>query len=98
MPEPYEVKPATVRRAGDPRDTTSTWTLMPPPAGKCSQCAVAHEPEQPHDAQSPYYQYAFYAEHGRWPTWADALAHCSDEVYDRWRFALADHNVFVPER
>jgi mannose/cellobiose epimerase-like protein (N-acyl-D-glucosamine 2-epimerase family) len=34
----------------------------------------------PHNQQSLYYQYAFFGEHGRWPTWKDAVAHCAPEV------------------
>lgn len=88
----------TVRRLGDPRDTSSTWTLTPAPDGTCSQCAVDHHPEQPHNCESLYYQYAFYAEHARWPTWEDALAHCDNQMYDLWRCALAVHNVRVKPR
>jgi hypothetical protein len=89
---------ASVRRAGDPRDTTSTWTLVPPPPGTCSQCADDHEPEEPHNFTHLYYKYAFYAEHRRWPTWEDALAHCDDEIYEAWRSALAEHGVEVKPR
>jgi hypothetical protein len=87
--------PATIKRLGDPRDKEATWTLMPPPPDTCSQCAVKHAPEDPHDAQSLYYQYAFHAEHDRWPTWADALEHCAPEVQEAWRKAL--HERGVPE-
>lgn len=34
--------------------------------------------------------YKFYFEHGRWPTWADAMAHCSDEVKAAWEVALRE--------
>lgn len=88
----------SVRRYGDPRDKTSTWTLLPAPEGTCSQCGVDHEPHQPHNFQSLYYKYAFYAEHKHWPTWEDALAHCDDETYEMWRVALAEHGVEVKPR
>jgi hypothetical protein len=54
---------------------------------------VKHEPEQPHNQQSLFYQYKFYNEHGRWPTWQDAMAHCTDEVKQIWREALKEHGV-----
>ena len=43
-------------------------------------CAVDHPPEAPHNQQSLYWQYWFYNKHGRFPTWADAIEHCSDDV------------------
>lgn len=94
------VAPPTVVQAGDPRGKEATWMLMPVDTsdGKCSQCAVLHEPDQPHNQQSLAYQYTFYAEHGRWPTWEDAMAHCTDEVYELWRAALAEHGVEVKPR
>lgn len=85
--------PPTVKQLGDPRGKTATWTLMPPAEVVCSQCAVAHRPELPHNQQSLHYQYAFYAEHDRWPTWGDAMAHCAPEVQQAWRNALIERGV-----
>jgi hypothetical protein len=56
------------------------WKMLPTKPGVCPECAMAHETTQPHNAESMTYQYSFYDKHGRWPTWADALAHCSPEV------------------
>jgi len=36
-------------------------------------------PESPHDASTIEYQSWFQREHGRLPTWEDALSHCSEE-------------------
>jgi ribonuclease I len=58
--------------------------LLPTKSGVCPECAASHEPEQPHNQQSLTYQYTFYDRHGRWPTWADAMAHCEASVKDRW--------------
>lgn len=68
----------------------ANWFLMPPHPDACQVCArnPAHPPGQPHNADSLYYKYAFYGEHGRWPTWADAIAHCSDETRALWEDAL----------
>lgn len=63
------------------------------PPGTCPQCAVKHEPEQPHNPQSLAYQYWFYGKHGRWPTWDDAMAHCDDQVRSIWRRALTERGV-----
>ena len=64
--------------------------LLPPKKGTCPICAVRHEPEMPHNQQSMYYQYRFYGVRGRWPTWADAIAHCSEEMQDEWRARLQE--------
>jgi hypothetical protein len=62
--------------------------LMPPPPDSCETCGVKHDPSQPHNAQSLYYQYAFYGEHERWPTWKDAIAHCDDATRENWEREL----------
>lgn len=59
-------------------------TLLPPAPDVCQSCAVDHEPEQPHNQQSLYYQYWFYGQFGRWPTWHDAMSHCPDEIKAHW--------------
>lgn len=64
--------------------------LMPPPNGTCPICAVKHSDDMPHNQQSLYYQYRFYGTHGRWPTWADAIAHCDFKMREFWEIALKD--------
>ena len=66
------------------------FSIMPPPAAACQICArnPAHGADEPHDAQSLFYQYRFYAEHDRWPTWKDAVAHCSERVRAAWEAEL----------
>lgn len=94
-PDGVTIKPATVAAAGDPRGKQATWMLMPIDTsdGKCSQCAVIHHPDSPHDQQSLAYQYSFYAEHDRWPTWSDAMAHCTPETRAVWTEALREKGV-----
>ena len=58
--------------------------LAPPGPMVCQTCAVRHEPDLPHDLYSLYFQYWFYAEYRRWPSWADAMAHCTAEVQAQW--------------
>lgn len=65
------------------------------PEGTCPECAVQHDPKQPHNRDSPTYQYKFYDKHGRWPTWADAMEHCSEEVKEFWTQALRERGVKV---
>lgn len=62
--------------------------LLPPKPGTCPICATEHEREMPHNAQSLYYQYRFYGIRGRWPTWADAVAHCGDQMRAHWEREL----------
>lgn len=50
----------------------------------CSKCGIAHNPHYPHNQQSLFWQYQFYNEHGRWPTWKDAMAHCPDDIKELW--------------
>lgn len=62
----------------------SDFHSLPPAPRLCRICAIDHPPEQPHNPQSFYYQHHFNQGHGRLPTWADALAHCSDEIKTPW--------------
>lgn len=72
-----------------------TFGLLPAAEGTCEWCAVRHFPSQPHNAQSMFYQYRFYNEHGRWPNWLDAMAHCSDELKTAWKSHLKKLGVDV---
>lgn len=54
--------------------------ILPPAPGKCAICADEHAAELPHNPYSLYYQMKFRQEHDRWPTWADAMEHCTDDV------------------
>jgi hypothetical protein len=62
--------------------------MLPAAPGKCPECAVTHEPGEPHNAESLFYQMKFHAEHGRWPVWADAVAHCAEPVRKAWEAEL----------
>lgn len=66
----------------------SGFKLLPAPPGTCPTCATKHEQHLPHNAQSLFYQYRFYSQRGRWPTWKDALEHCSDETKAFWEAEL----------
>ena len=69
--------------------------LMPPAPDVCQECAVKHDPMMPHNRDSLYYQYAFYAKNRRWPTWADAMAHCPEEIKGYWTDALTEKGIEV---
>ena len=75
------------------RHGLTMWRQTPP--GTCPECATKHDPEQPHNRDSITYQYKFYDTHGRWPTWADAMAHCTSEVKGQWITALAEYGIAV---
>lgn len=68
--------------------------LLPPAPGKCQECAVAHKPEEHHNKDSLYYQMAFRQKHGRWPTWADAIAHCSEAAKGAMKQILEEKGVW----
>lgn len=61
--------------------------------GQCAECAVFHREDQPHNQQSLYYQYKFMEEHGRWPKWSDAMAHCTPELREVWTRELKKAGV-----
>ena len=67
--------------------------LLPPPKDSCPVCARKHDPHLPHDATTMYHQYRFYGIRGRWPSWADAAAHCAPDVIEAWKQAMAMQGV-----
>lgn len=73
-------------------------TILPPAKGTCPECGVAHPAGAPHNRDSLYYQYKFMQQHDRWPTWADAMAHCSPEVKAKTIEVLKKHGVEVEEQ
>lgn len=62
--------------------------ILPPMRGSCPICAAMHEEQMPHNRNSLYYQMRFYQENRRFPTWKDAMAHCTEEMQAAWREAL----------
>lgn len=65
------------------------------PEGHCAECITPHEPAAPHNQQSLHYQMAFKEQHGRWPTWHDAMRHCDEKMKALWLAELAGHGVIV---
>ena len=61
----------------------------------CPRCATAHAPGQPHDRDSLYYQNWFFKRNKRFPTWTDAMAHCSEEVKTTFTATLARRGVVI---
>lgn len=73
----------------EPEVIEARGTLLPAAPGTCPVCATTHEPFLPHNVQSLFYQMRFNGLHGRWPTLADATAHCTPEMRERWRTVAA---------
>lgn len=71
--------------------------LLPCAPDVCQCCAVKHDPDMPHNQQSLYWQYWFYGQHQRWPTWKDAMAHCTPEMKAHWVSELKKYGIEVPE-
>lgn len=68
-------------------------TLLPAAPDVCQVCAAQHAPEEPHNQQSLYYQLRFFHEVGRWPTWTDAMRHCTPETQSAWSEELQRRGV-----
>ena len=75
--------------------------MFPPAPGLCQDCATDHPPHLPHNQQSLYYQMAFNAQFGRYPTWTDAMSHCTEEMKQFWReklvALLVEKGLAIPE-
>ncbi len=77
-------------QTGQTTDGINYFNILPPSPDACQTCGQrpTHSPDEPHNAHSLYYQYAFRGEHGRWPTWKDAIAHCTENVQKQWEREL----------
>lgn len=73
---------------GRVEEKPSGMMLLPAAPGKCAECAVDHAPDQPHNRDSLFYQMQFHGRFGRWPVWADALAHCAEPTRQAWEAEL----------
>ncbi len=59
------------------RDGMDEIRVSAPVPGTCPVCATKHDARDPHNRDSLYYQQRFYRQNRRFPTWEDAMAHCS---------------------
>lgn len=88
-----------VRESEIPENVTvipvTAWKLLPPAADKCQECAVNHEPDQPHDATSLYYGTHRRVHGHATANWNDAMAHCKPEVQAQWRKELEKMGIDV---
>lgn len=83
------------KRWSGPKRIVADPHIMPPAKGLCVECACNHAPSAPHNRDSIYYQFAFHAKHGRWPTWTDAMAHCTPEVQRLWKAELTKRAIRI---
>lgn len=74
----------------EPKIIHKQFQLMPAAPGKCPECATEHPEHMPHNRHSLFYQMKFFFEHQRWPTYADASAHCTEEMRDMWLILEAE--------
>jgi len=83
-----------VDTTGRVEEKPSGMMLLPAAPGMCADCAVDHPPDVPHNRDSLFYQMRFHAEHKRWPTWADAVAHCDEPMRQAWETELRARGVW----
>lgn len=76
-------------------DVGGGFQMLPAAEGLCPLCAYDHPPSRPHNAQSMFYQMRFRGAHGRWPTWADACAHCSSEIREITRQVIERKGAWI---
>ncbi len=77
------------------QDSMDDLLILPPKSGACPYCASVHDPAEPHNKNSLYYQHRFHADNGRYPTWADAMKHCSEITKAHFRAELAKRGITV---
>lgn len=77
------------------KTTNKPMTLLPAAPGVCPECAVDHGPDEPHNQPSTYYQIKFYQDNARWPTWEDALKHCTPETKEFWMIELRKRGIEI---
>lgn len=69
--------------------------ISAPGPGLCPICATKHDERDPHDRDSLYYQNQFRKKHKRFPTWADAMSHCTEMTKAVYREKLAKRGIAV---
>ena len=78
-----------------PSDGMDEIIVSAPTSGRCPLCADKHDEREPHNRDSLYYQQKFYRLHKRFPTWADAMAHCSTITQAAFREKLKKRGIEV---
>lgn len=71
--------------------------VVAPVPGSCPICATRHDPKEPHDRDSLYYQNYFRKKHKRFPTWDDAMSHCKESVKKDFKKKLARRGIIIED-
>lgn len=74
-----------------------TIKIIAPEPGACKICAALHNPDQPHERDSLYYQMRFFQVYNRFPSWDDAMAHCSKAVQLQVKQDLIERGIISEE-
>lgn len=69
--------------------------ILPPTPESCPYCGDKHDPRAPHNRDSIVYQHKFRRKYGRYPTWEDAMRHCSVLTKARYAEKLAERGIVV---
>lgn len=69
--------------------------ILPPKEGACWLCGDVHNGRDPHNAGSLLYQHRFRKRNGRYPTWADAMSHCSRKTKEKWVERLSRKGIRI---
>ena len=69
------------------------FNLLPSAPGTCPECGIKHEPKWPHNRDTMFYNFKFFNDNGRWPTWEDAMAHSEEKVKVMWREELIKRGI-----
>ena len=79
-------------------DVADTLKILPPTAAVCPVCADRHDTALPHNRNSLYYHMVYYRRTGTFPSWRDAMSHCSESVQAAWTKKLKESGISIDER
>ena len=69
-----------------------------PKKGACGMCGETHGVEEPHNRNSLLYQHRFRKMNRRYPTWEDAMSHCSEKTKEKWKRKLEKKGIIIREQ
>lgn len=71
--------------------------ITAPTPRTCPICAAKHDERDPHDRDSLFYQNQFYKAHRRFPSWWDAMGHCTETTKAAWVEKLKRRGIILEE-
>ena len=78
-----------------PSDGMDEIRITAPVPGTCPVCATKHDERNPHDRDSLYYQNQFFKANKRFPSWWDAMSHCTDMTKATWVEKLKKRGIVL---